>query len=30
MKRILFKNTNSSRGETLGKSDGIIEKIETI
>ena len=24
------KNTNSSIGETLGRSDGIIEEIETI
>ncbi len=24
-----LKNTNSSIGETLGRSDGIIEKIET-
>lgn len=27
---VIFKNTNSSIGETLGQSDGIIEEMETI
>ena len=29
-KEVLLKNTNSSIGETLGQSDGIIEEMETI